>query len=468
MNLRYFLVVGLLALFGASCFQPDRTSSFYVATDGNDSNPGTVAQPFLSLGQCQVAMRNSSTTKICVLRAGTYNLGAGLSFTSADDGETWQYYPTDGVNTAVVNGGGSLNVVTGTSVTNWTWNGIKIQNYYQWGIEIQSTSSTNANNNTIENSEITGNTFVSSTSGGGAVVLNGNIFNSFISHNYVHNIGDSAVQIFDGFSFAGNVNGLVIDSNVFLSTNQQVIPDGSTGVIYINFTGGSQPSTIPVQITNNFIRDWGNPSTQGAGNCIGYDTGGNHIVQKGNICGPPAYAGTAGPGASSGGSVVEVGGSDGHDNTWSNNIYDLGLSTYGPYTTAHLIYNDHILNNSMINNTVSCNIILSNYTGGLRSSVRAQYWQGGGPPWPGNGVLGLTIDNNYYWNYRPGGQIFTTGTIVGDSRPINQNPQISGYLYNIASSSPVFGPPCNITDFTKARSAGPPRFTIPSSSNHSD
>jgi hypothetical protein len=465
---RTFAGILALLLFGA-CAVSAQTYSFYVAPNGSDSNPGTLAAPFATLGRCQRAMEDSSKVKTCTLRAGTYNLSAGLAFLPADSGETWQYYPADGVNSAVVNGQFAVNPVTGTAVSTWTWNGVKIENYLQWGIYIQSTQTTNANNITIENSEITGNTFVSPTSPGAGIVLQGNIFNSLISHNYIHAIGDSAIQVFDGFQYSGaNLNDVVIDSNVLLNTNREPIPAGATAVIYVNFHAGSEPLTRPLQITNNFIRDYGNPATQAVGNAIGFDTGGCCAVVKGNVIGPPAYAGPGLAGAVSNGSDPLISTSDGHDVSWTNNIVDLGLQTYGPYDVAYLVYNDGILNNSMIKNTYSCNIILSNYTGRLLSSTGVQYFQGGGPPWPGNGVLGVTIDNNYYWNYASGGRIFTTGTIIGDSNPINQNPQISGYLYTIASGSPVFGFPCDFADVSKARAAGPPGFTIPSSSNHSD
>jgi hypothetical protein len=71
-------------------------AGFYVSASGSDNNPGTLALPFLTLGKCQTAMQGSSN-KTCYLRAGTYPMSAGLTLNSADAGETWTYYPPDGV-----------------------------------------------------------------------------------------------------------------------------------------------------------------------------------------------------------------------------------------------------------------------------------------------------------------------------------------------------------------------------------
>lgn len=85
-------------------------ASFFVATTGNDSNPGTQASPFLTLGAAQTAMRASVSTKAATLRGGTYILTAPLALTSADNSETWQSYPGEN---AIISGG---NVLT----TGWT------------------------------------------------------------------------------------------------------------------------------------------------------------------------------------------------------------------------------------------------------------------------------------------------------------------------------------------------------------
>lgn len=90
---------------------------FYVATNGNDSNGGTLAAPFATLGRCQTAMRNSGI-KTCYLRAGTYTLpSTGLVLTNVDNNETWSYYSPDGLNTAILSG--TLLAVNTSSINNF-------------------------------------------------------------------------------------------------------------------------------------------------------------------------------------------------------------------------------------------------------------------------------------------------------------------------------------------------------------
>ncbi len=47
-------------------------SGFYVATNGDDKNPGTLSQPFATFSKAQQAMRASSSVKTTYIRAGTY------------------------------------------------------------------------------------------------------------------------------------------------------------------------------------------------------------------------------------------------------------------------------------------------------------------------------------------------------------------------------------------------------------
>ncbi len=95
-------------------------AQFYVATSGgggSDSNPGTLASPFLTLGKCQTAMR-AGPYKTCYIRAGTYTMAAELTLTSSDNGETWAGYPGDTAQSAMIQYSGSAHLmfhVTGGS-----------------------------------------------------------------------------------------------------------------------------------------------------------------------------------------------------------------------------------------------------------------------------------------------------------------------------------------------------------------
>ena len=91
-------------------------AGFFVAPNGNDGNPGTLEKPVATLARAQQLMRTSSM-KTTYLRAGLYvlppdgpkacNFGAthaAVALTSADNGETWSFYPPDGYDTAILDG----------------------------------------------------------------------------------------------------------------------------------------------------------------------------------------------------------------------------------------------------------------------------------------------------------------------------------------------------------------------------
>ena len=82
-----------LCLF-ISCLNLTRLSAadFFVATNGNDTNPGTISAPFLTLTQAQAAVRSalpSATAPINVWeRGGTDYLKQSLAFGPQDSGKT--------------------------------------------------------------------------------------------------------------------------------------------------------------------------------------------------------------------------------------------------------------------------------------------------------------------------------------------------------------------------------------------
>ncbi len=94
-------------LFGADAFALD----FYVSPTGDDSNPGTMSEPYATLGQAQAAVRSALLTAFepinVWVRGGTYTLSDTLEFGTADSGSesvpvTWSGYPGE---TAVISGG---------------------------------------------------------------------------------------------------------------------------------------------------------------------------------------------------------------------------------------------------------------------------------------------------------------------------------------------------------------------------
>ncbi|GGG51948.1 carbohydrate-binding protein [Paenibacillus radicis (ex Gao et al. 2016)] len=85
--------------------QANTSTYFYVAEDGNDSNPGTLTEPFATLTKAQSAIRALKTTSglpaggvTVYLRGGEYNQSATFTLTPEDSGSTgspivYQSYP---------------------------------------------------------------------------------------------------------------------------------------------------------------------------------------------------------------------------------------------------------------------------------------------------------------------------------------------------------------------------------------
>jgi hypothetical protein len=93
-------------------------ASFYVSPTGNDNNPGTMEQPFRTIGRAQTAARainNNMTGDIVVyLRGGTFPIAEPLNFNTSDSGTNGHnvIYRVYADETPIISGG--------TAVTGWT------------------------------------------------------------------------------------------------------------------------------------------------------------------------------------------------------------------------------------------------------------------------------------------------------------------------------------------------------------
>lgn len=82
----------ILTVFLCSCrIQLDRSITFHVAVDGNDSNPGTQNEPFASLKKAQEAVRIEAVRGmkgdiIVLLHEGSYTMESKLTFNAKDGG----------------------------------------------------------------------------------------------------------------------------------------------------------------------------------------------------------------------------------------------------------------------------------------------------------------------------------------------------------------------------------------------
>jgi hypothetical protein len=110
--------------FSSGCGStPPAGDVFYVATTGDDANPGTRDKPFKSIAAAQAAVRkdpNRGSKPITVILAsGTYYVGKTISFTSADSGTKAAPVSYTGCGaTATLSGGVPLNNLTWTAYKN--------------------------------------------------------------------------------------------------------------------------------------------------------------------------------------------------------------------------------------------------------------------------------------------------------------------------------------------------------------
>jgi hypothetical protein len=426
---------------------PD-ANAIVIAPNGNDSNPCTVNSPCQTLERAQQVARSASD-KTVYLRAGTYNRSQTLTLDSNDNGETWMTYPGDPVNSAIIDGGNTISpFAMSGSFSNFTWNGIKVQNCATTCFV--TTDSTLKNALVWKNSEFANIGAVNCVEGTPcAAIATDNCTNCVYSHNYVHNLEGFGIEML-AYNAGDSINGSVITGNVVTDFCQV---QSDCGGIYTNMNGtGSNGGSI--SIANNFVRDGGSPSLTNDVIDVYLDDKTSNATVNGNVLAPPC-AGCLNAGNTNNSTAVGINNDNtapgsGVNNTVTGNILDIGNSSY--FSTVI---------GGTTNTTIKGNIVLSNFTGPLHTVNCA----GTGFPYcqSAGGTSGYTIASNDYYNYASDGSIFSNGNIVSDSDPINVDPQISGYT--VAQGSPVFSQ----INFQPIQGGwGPPGFVIPSSTNHSN
>ena len=407
------------------------TPGFYVSPTGNDANPGTLAAPFATFAQAQAAMQASSTIKTTYIRAGSYTLptisncdgsgnSCGLSLNSADNGETWSYYPPDGYDSASLSGGstaagtGLFYAIYVTNTNGLIINGLSIHNFQYAGIG----SMGGVSNLTVENNIIFNGYNTASQNAGGFQCYG--CADTKISYNVVHDIASFGIGL---SNVNGDVSNLVVTGNVLYNICTGV---ADCGAIYLYDT--AQTATN-ISWTNNYIRDGNTTGGSGWGSALYLDDCTSNVTATGNIIT-----------GKNGGNTVMI--HSGYNNHFTGNFTDL--STYGNNTLT--VQTTSCPNASMSGNEYEHNIVISNGAGSGYRSLS------GTPP------TTQTVTGNDYYNYGSG-TISTSGNAGSDSTPTTVNPQVSGWLYTVASGSPVFSSPVDFP--TMAGGWGPPGYTIP-------
>jgi hypothetical protein len=435
---------------GSGAGQTPSGAGFYVAPTGSDRNPGTLAAPFATLQRAQEAMEDSSI-KTTYVEGGTYHLTGTLQLTAADNGETWQYYPPNGVDSAILDAGGTgvpgsntglVNVITLEGVSNITINGLKIQDFDESAIYTPAPFA-RSNHVTIENMDI-GHDSHGSKWGQGAIWLD-NVTNATIANNYVHDVHWDGIML-SAYNAGESIDGGLVEGNVVTNTlNNPTSADGAAiyvSMFGIGLSGGS------VTIKNNFVRDYAVYSDDARG--IYLDDYSSHVTVTGNVIGAPGNN-------SRENNVEAIVVHNGADNTITNNIIDLG--SVGNVWTIWYAYDANKFGVGMVGNIFADNIIISRFAGnqttnyGGSSGYSFLYWNN---TQPGSG---FSIHDNLYYNYG-GGQVRTDGRLASDSHPITgRKPNLSGYLYRLAGSGPAV--PGDRTFSPIVGGWGPPGFVIP-------
>jgi hypothetical protein len=400
-------------------------NGFYVSPKGSDSGDGSLGSPFLTLTKAQTAMRASGGTKLTTyLRGGVYapaniaSCGCGLNLASADDGETWSYYPPDGVDSAIIDGGstgagtGIDTIISVAGSTNVTINGLTLRNFDFAGVGGVNSTKITAKNNIIYNG------FQTAQYGAQGITCGQTCTSWSVLNNVMHDITGGGANIVSAQS--GDVSNLIYSGNFVYNTCTSPDDGGDCGALY---TQDNTAKSTNLSITGNFVRD-GNPwRGQNAGSAIYLDDCLSNATVSGNV-----ITGT------NGANTTFIHG--GENDVYVGNIIDLG--TYG----------QHISGWQTSGNT-NCNVMTGNkYTGNIIVSKNGGSFTDLSYPH----TKTPTVQNNIYFSY--------AGSAINaspETEDVNKDPELSG-CYSVDPSSPAYA----IGFSPLLQNWGPPGFKMPS------
>jgi hypothetical protein len=519
------ILLGLAAearayLLEAANAQTLLSPAFYVATNGSDSYDGLAPTaggghgPFATLAKAQSAMRASGTIETTYIRAGTYaptrvapasgfpTLTTYLYLTSTDNGETWAYYPPDGVNSAVFNGGSTVACSSsGTTYGFWidggeniTINGLEFTTFSGAGILIHGGSDyfpnqngfmfptsglPNASGNTIENNIVTNILNVSDQNPGwpppgcndpspgvaasGAIMQLGQATNNKYYHNVVHDVDGMGIRV-DCY-YNGDSSGLDVEYNALYNT---LLNNTDAGAIYDY--SWTCPSAGPHIIKYNYIHDYGNPANQtysSSTHAIYLDDGTSNSTVIGNLMVGAGWAPM----------FIAHGGTN---DVWSGNIIDMvNVAQYGGQGSYVGNYQSSGCNcTNMIGNYLENSIFIANNPSGSGSGLAGGHLFGGPPNSP------LNEGNNFGYEYNTGTLSFecsgysSSDCVHFGTDTTGTNPQfqtcpsngVDSWSYLLSTSSPVLRAPTSFPvqgnndlgiAWGKPGFWGPPGYTPP-------
>jgi hypothetical protein len=433
-------------------------AGYFVATNGSDSNAGTITAPFATLPKCQAAMDGSGgATLACYVRGGSYAPGSHncsgtgscvLELTTADNGQTWSYYPPDGYDSADFTGGSTGPGNGINALINFhTINGLTIDGFtcehFQYNCFVSlNNRNAGANNVTIKNNIM--HDITNSGPGGSGTIFLYNGTNISILHNVWYNTYEMGMRLSVNYNTgaSGTINGAIIEYNFSYNTCLNVKDCGS-----IYFQDVPQHTTINPIIQYNFMRDSSPAASAANGSGIYLDDCLQGATVKYNVI--TGHFGQA--------YLIHAG----NNNAFVNNIVDLtsyGNQNGGLAAYVALLATSTWCSTTMTGTPLTNNVIISNTNGG---GGYFQDW--GSPP-----VTNLIVQNNDYYAYsgpRPKySGVNTTNSTWTDSAPQNVDPKLSG-CYLPSPSSPIFSPPISFpalpSNWGQPGFWGPPGYKIP-------
>jgi hypothetical protein len=416
-------------------------NAFYISPTGNDTTGfGTLAAPWQSFSKAQTAMQGSSGTKeLTYVRGGNYaptsiancqgqGHTCGISMGSADNGETFSYYPPDGYNSAIITGGstaygnGLWDVFLINSASNITINGLTIKNFQFGGVHSPGGSS----GLIVENNAIF-NGFVTTQANNAAGFTCYGCASTLVSHNVVYNMAAGGINF-------GQANGNISNSTVIGNALYNICTGfNDCGAIYFV----NQNATIATALTviNNFIRDGSVNATLGSGYGSGIylDDCVSNVTIYGNVIT-----------GNNGSNTIHIHG--GSSDVFTGNIVDL-------------VGNAQYIMRFQVSTYMSCS---AGTMSGNQFENNVVNGEGGGGGYNLNGgspVNSPTITHNDYWNYA-GSAISHSGSYT-DASPSSQDPAFSTstWLYPMSGSSAVLSAPVSFPPIVGQW--GPPGYVIP-------
>jgi hypothetical protein len=405
-------------------------TAFFVAPGGNDHNSGSFTAPFATLAKAQSAMNAASAKiKTTYLRAGLYTPAATITLGPADSGETWQQYPCEALNSAVVDGGGKVAMFLLNGAANVRFDGFAVRNV-TYGIDIHGgQSNPNATDGTNVDVPPAPGTIVANMEAynvGSCFTGNGNMPWTKIRDNYCHDTTGMGISFSNSGRDTDDISFMAITGNIVLNSCQTV---SDCGAIYVQDISSRD---MGVTIKNNYVVNYlgaSNNTTHG----IYLDQAMSNVEVRNNI----VRAMARGDGLVSGFLI-----SSGQANRIENNIFDQGCSA--AVSIGQIISYPSGFISSMTGNIITRNLMLFHFTGSQNTTgyaSGASYQMAGSVYNPWN----VIVTGNDYFN-SAGGAAVTTGNGVADAAPLAVDPATADATYQVPRGNSLLSAPFNFID----------------------